>query len=313
MRWQLHDLIIEGTTNDASLGTTWQRSFQSLRKAVSDPDIRMHLDVVDRLVDPPEIEPIYDHDGILAYYPTPTGVHLHFSDLAQMAIDFENGTSRGTVLKGARGEGSLIEDVVANGLSPHLRRRGLFMIHAFAASYSGRCALLVGHFGAGKTTTGLALLDAGWQLLANDSPIISSGSRIRSYPGLVAAFPDSLQMFDRLQNLVEQEQSGDGVTKVVFAAESLWPDVWANEAQAGIILFPQVEDIEKSFTEPVEPLDALGKLMPHAMERWDRSTISSHLTVLRELVENAPAKLLHLGRDLDRVPQMIAGLLSDGA
>lgn len=32
--------------------------------------------------------------------------------------------------------------------------------------------LLVGGIGAGKTTTGLSLLNAGWQLLSNDSPVV---------------------------------------------------------------------------------------------------------------------------------------------
>ena len=41
--------------------------------------------------------------------------------------------------------------------------------------------------GVGKTTTSINLLNAGWQLLSNDSPILTAEGLVRRYPGVLAA------------------------------------------------------------------------------------------------------------------------------
>ena len=60
------------------------------------------------------------------------------------------------------------EDLTTMALAPVLRRRGIYLIHAFSAAANGQALLLCGASGSGKTTTGLALCAAGMQLLAND-------------------------------------------------------------------------------------------------------------------------------------------------
>jgi hypothetical protein len=65
----------------------------------------------------------------------------------------------GRILPAALETHGVFEDVVAIGLSPLLRRRGMFLIHAFAAAPTPYHAgvVLIGDIGAGKTTTGLAM------------------------------------------------------------------------------------------------------------------------------------------------------------
>jgi hypothetical protein len=305
MQWALHGLIIEGTTNDATLATRWSESFSALPKAENDPDIKCHFEVTDRISSPSNGDPIYTQPGLLSYYPSDSGVVVHYPGFAQLTINLNTGRTAGSVLNSVVGSYGVLEDIVATGLSPHLRRRGLFMIHGFAAALEGCGALFVGHFGAGKTTAGLALLNDGWSLLSNDSPIIGSNGRLLCYPGLLAASPKTLEMFPRTRQLLSLADPDDRERKIEFAADQLWPGAWADSAFAGIILFPQIDDVEENTLQPLDGAEALSRLLPHAMESWDKPNLGPHLTTLRELIEAAPAYIVSLGRDLTTLPELI--------
>ncbi|MGB3716503.1 MAG: hypothetical protein WA996_18955 [Candidatus Promineifilaceae bacterium] len=310
MRWVLHDLIIEGTTNDANLANRWQRSFSPLPRTDAPPDLRCQIDLVEGVPSPPESRPIFVQQDLLSYYIWDDGIYIHFPEIGQLILDLDKGVTKGTIVRSCLDTFGLLEDIIASGLSPHLRRRGFFMIHAFAAAIGGRFALLVGDIGAGKTTAGIALLDNGWQLMSNDSPIVASSGRVLSYPGFLAAYPDTLAMFASTRDLV----TGPVGTKQKneFAAEGLWPDVWFHEARAGVILFPQIHDIGEPSLEPLSKAEALGRLLPHTIDRWDEPMQSTHLAVIGELVESSPSYLLRVGRDLKTLPDLIGATLGPG-
>lgn len=310
MRWALHSLIIEGTTNDATLANRWQRSFSALPRSDAPPDLLCQIDLVDSVPGPPETEPIFVQQDLLSYYRRDDGIHIHFPEFGQLVLDLENRTTKGAILASCLDTFGLLEDIVASGLSPHLRRAGFFMIHAFAAAIDGRFALLVGDIGAGKTTAGIALLDNGWKLMSNDSPIVASNGRILSYPGFLAAYPDTLAMFASTRDLVAGLD--DYQRKNEFTAESLWPDVWFHEAGEGVILFPQIQDIGRHTLEPLSKAEALGRLLPHSIDSWDEPMQSAHLAVLGGLVESSPSYLLRVGRNLKTLPDLIGAMLGPG-
>ncbi len=303
MRWALHDLIIEGTTNDATLANRWRQSFSPLPRSDAPPDLRCHIDLVENVPNPPRDEPIYVQQDLLSYYRWNDGIYIHFPEIGQLILDLDKGMTKGAVVPSCLDTFGLLEDIVASGLSPHLRRRGFFMIHAFAAAKDGHFALLVGDIGAGKTTAGIALLDNSWQLMSNDSPIVASSGRVLSYPGFLAAYPDTLAMFTSTKDLVTGTE--DKKRKKEFAAEALWPDAWCREAGAGVILFPQIQDIGQHTLEPLSKAEALGRLLPHTIDSWDGPMQSTHLAVLGELVESSPSYLLRVGRDLKTLPDLI--------
>ncbi|HKZ78735.1 MAG TPA: hypothetical protein VJ124_10565, partial [Pyrinomonadaceae bacterium] len=170
--------------------------------------------------------------------------------------------------------------------------------------------LLVGSIGSGKTTTGMALLDAGWKLLSNDSPIVTASAEILSYPGLLAAYPDTFARFETTVSLLHTIPESEGRKKLTVAAESIWPDVWIERAPARAIFFPQVELRADHAVEPISPPEALRRLLPHAVEQWDREMIPEHLRVLRLLVASAPAYMLRLGPDVNVIPVLLADVLS---
>ena len=310
MRWNLHGLVIEGMTNDALLHDHWQRSFASCPAATGSPDLSFALDIVSEVPPRPSREPQFRQGDLLEYTLDGRTAIAHFPRFGQLRLDLASGTTEGQIVSAALSTYGVFEDLVAIGLSPHLRRRGLFLIHAFAAAYASRAALLVGGIGSGKTTTGMAWLNAGWKLLSNDSPIINASAEVLSYPGLLAAYPETFARFEATTELAKTAPDVDGRQKLTIAAEQIWPDVWIDRAAAGAIFFPQIESRPDHTVESIAPPEALRRLLPHAVEQWDREMIPEHLKVLRQLVESAPAYLLRLGPDVTALPTLLADLLS---
>ena len=170
--------------------------------------------------------------------------------------------------------------------------------------------LLVGGIGAGKTTTGMALLNAGWQLLSNDSPMIAANGHVLSYPGVLAGYPDTFARFERTAHLADQIPTQAGRKKLLVDAESVFANVWRDQAPIGAICFPQIEDRETHAMEPLSQPDALRLLLPHAIEQWDRPMIPRHLSILRQLVGAAPAYRLKLAPNVLTIPDVVATVLS---
>jgi hypothetical protein len=98
--------------------------------------------------------------------------------------------------------------------------------------------------------------------------------------------------------------------KVLFAAEAVYPDVWAAAASAGAILFPQIEPRATHAVEPLAAPDALRQILPHAIEQWDRAMIHAHFALLNQLVQTTPAYRLHLAPDTAALPTLLAAALS---
>lgn len=309
MRWNVHGIIIEGITEDATLRNRWQTSFASRPRSASEPDIRYRLDVVTMIPDPPAGDPQYHHDDLIDYYVDGAHVVAHLPRYGQLEFDLAAGRTKGRIVPAALHTYGVVEDLIAVGLSPHLRRRDLYLIHAFAAALNDRAVLLVGGIGAGKTTTGLALLDAGWQLLSNDSPILTPDGTVLGYPGLLSAYPDTFMRFDTTAALVTQTSADETDAKITIAAESLWPDVWCDRAPAGAVCFLQIEARQDHKLTPLAAPEALRRLLPHAIERWDRQMIPGHLRVLSHLLKSVPAYVLHLGPDVSTIPALLIGVL----
>lgn len=306
MRWNFHGLIIEGKTNDASLEGSWRRSFGSRPLSTADPDLIYRLDIVEDLIPAPAGEPQFRQENLIEYYLKDEMVVAHFPRYGRLELDLTNGRTNGRIVQDALDTYGVLEDIIAIGLSPHLRRRDMFLIHAFAAAYEGQAVLLVGGVGAGKTTTGMALLNAGWRLLSNDSPILNDEGEVLSYPGVLAAYGDTFGRFPTISHLETAAPEKKGRAKITVEAEAVWPGVWLDSAPAGAILFPQIESRTDHEVEQISPPEALRRLLPHAVEQWDREMIGRHLLLLRTLVEKTPAYILRLGPNVLGIPSVVS-------
>lgn len=312
MRFDLHGLAVELTSNEAlvqeRIGATFS-SRPNIPVAVS-PTLRFHLDLRATIPPAPDGEPVYTERDLIHYHIHPPLVIAHFPRYGQLRIDLERATIHGEIIPSAITTYGVFEDLVAIGLSPLLRRRGKFLLHAFAASHEGRAALLVGGIGAGKTTTGIALVRAGWRLLSNDSPLLDAATtNVLSYPGLFSAYAGTLRRFPELHPLLPTTPAQH---KISFAAESIYPNVWTESAAPGIILFPHVETIPGHRATRLTAPDTLRLLLPHSVERWDTEMIPQHLALLTQLTAAAPAYDLALAPDSESIAALVQELLPRG-
>lgn len=319
MRWDFHGLTVDGQTSHSELANRWRQTFASRPASASAPEIVCALEMISAAPPTSAGKPNFRQGQLLEYYLDGETAIAHFPRFGQLRLDLAHGTTQGVLTRAALETYGVLEDLLAIALSPHLRRRGLFLIHAFAASSplsaseggreSSRAILLVGSIGSGKTTTGLALLNAGWQLLSNDSPILRAPNAVLSYPGLLAAYPETYTRFPATAHLSTFAPAGVGRQKITVAAESIWPHVWRDNAPIAAILFPHVEARAEHGLEPLRPPDALKLLLPHAIEQWDKAMMPAHLALLTEFAKTTPAYRLRLGPNVHTIPDLLSQIV----
>lgn len=272
---------------------------------------------------PPEI-PLISEGVLVSYYGDESRVVARLPKYGLIMVDLERNRLNGVVTHRCLDAYGVFEDVLMMMLAPLYRRRGWFPLRAFAAlSPDGRAALITGGTGSGKTTTGLALLSAGWKLLSNDSPLLAlevNEVNVLAYPGQLSAFDDSLIRFKHLRRFVStgplepQTQSGATLinpSKRVFRAEEAFKDPWAEAGLVGGIFVPQITPgLAQSELDAVSPMAAVRQLMPQAIEGWDTQTIGHSLALLGKLVEQAPCYILRLGPLVEQLPAVIGAGMS---
>jgi hypothetical protein len=251
----------------------------------------------------PSPEPYFrDGSGILSVY---RGVEqdtavLHYLDgaLVTVPLGAPSGPMRssGVVTMGALRNGRF-EDITFTSLAPLLRRHGYYLLHAFAVVKNGKCLLLVGPSGSGKTTTGLHLLEQGWQLLANDVVLLerrADGVYALPTPGVVSIRPGTLALLPTLAKRL-------GITDLPLARpiaisnRQLTGGQWGEGGKVTAVYFPQFSDSP----QPLRPLPRavhLAQLMAESVDRWDETALSAHINLLQSLSHQAPAYQLPLTR-----------------
>lgn len=309
--YKLHGIALQAVSADASIQARLDAIFAPFAARPSAPDMVLHLELVTQLDPWQPAGQVVSQSRFLTCTLTGPQLSAHFPRWGHLEVDLEANAIAGRLLPEALAHYGAFDDIIIIGLGPLLRRRGLFSLHAFAAVHPRGAALLVGDVGAGKTTTGLSLLEAGWKLAANDSPLLSHTDRgvlVHAYPGLLAAYDDTLARFPSLHRF--RGTSPDLGSKRSFAAHEAYDDVWKLEAPARLLLFPQVTPgLQASQAERLPARDALLALLPNSIERWDRDLIARHLAVLQALVQQAPAYRLLLAPDVESIPRVVAGLL----
>lgn len=266
-----------------------------------------------------ETTPIVE-DKLVSYYGNDSQVFIRMPKYALLEVDLTARRINGQVTANCLSAYGAFEDMLMIALAPLYRRRGWFPLHAFAAlAPNGQAVLITGAMGSGKTTTGLALLSAGWKLLSNDSPLLrlgEDGVEVLAYPGRLSAFEDSLARFAGLRRFIEAEADrplslskgakAEAMVKRVFRAEEAFVDPWAEVGPVGGVFFPQVTPgLTESELIPVPPRQAMLQLLPQAIEGWDKALMAQNLQLLGKLVEQAPCYLLRLSPQVEQLPGLI--------
>jgi hypothetical protein len=302
MRFELHRLVVELAGEAEPLRRDWSLIWAGWPQANEQhrPDVSLSVQLVEFLPPLPSPEPYFcDGSGILSVYrgrEKDTAV-LHYHDGALVTVPL-------TLTQPQRAEGMVTEGVLRNGrfedvtftsLAPLLRRHGYYLLHAFAVVKGGRSILLVGPSGSGKTTTGLHLLEQGWQLLANDVVLLEAradGVYALPTPGAVSIRPGTLALLPTLAKRL-------GITDLPLARpvttsnRQLTGGKWGEAGRVTAVYFPQFSDS----SQPLDPLPRaihLAQLMAESIDRWDETALPDHINLLENLSHQAPAYQLPL-------------------
>jgi hypothetical protein len=182
-------------------------------------------------------------------------------------------------------------------------RLGNALVHAAAIEDpAGRGWLLVGDTHAGKTTTTLNLIRAGWNFLSDDQVVLSpnAGSDRVQVEGWLRPFhPD--------EGWDADTPSG---RRVALDALELGPGSHRRTTVASILLFPQVVPNQPTTVVPLVPAEAMELLIRQTP--WllaDRVAAPPVLDLLQKAVE-LPAWRLRLGLDTYGRGERVAALLT---
>lgn len=320
MRVKLHHLVVDLESGSPRIRQELRQLFapfiltNTIDEGKTDREtIRFSLEMA-QAPPKPEGTPDYVQHGLLIFQ-SGSKTTVHLPELGQLEIfHLENKVSAVIAPKAIDAYG-VLEDMIAAGLAPLLRRHGCVLIHAFAASIQDSAMLLVGDNASGKTTTGLALLSSGWRLVANDSPMLrESGGRITAFafPGLLSADAAALGLvfgskLDASERITEPGQ------KISFPYEKKFGLPWQLQAPVRSICLLKLEPgASRHQFERLTPANALGRILPHSVDRWDQSTLSFQIDIFLKLVEQAPAFMLHLGPDVQALPSLLEQLTLQG-
>jgi hypothetical protein len=182
-------------------------------------------------------------------------------------------------------------------------RLGSALVHAAAIQDpAGRGWLVVGDTHAGKTTTTLNLIRAGWNFLSDDQVVLSPR------PGSDGVHVEGwLRPFHPDEGWDADAPSG---RRVALDALELEPGSHRRTTVASILLFPQVVPDQPTMVTPMVPAEAMELLIRQTP--WllaDRAAAPSVLDLLQKAVE-LPAWRLRLGLDTYGRGERVAALLT---
>lgn len=195
-------------------------------------------------------------------------------------------------------------------LSTWLNDRGVQFVHAGLVSVRGKGVLFCGRGGSGKSTSSIACLRAGYQYLGDDFvglEHLGDGS-FRGY-GLYATCVLELNHMNRFADLLPHAVFPNHAheQKAVFYLSKLFPGAMRHETQIEAIALPRVADREETFIEPASKAETLFALAPSSVMLLPAPNAKAFHT-LAQLVHCIPGYHLHLGRDIDGIPDAVRRL-----
>ncbi|RMF00616.1 MAG: hypothetical protein D6768_12380, partial [Chloroflexi bacterium] len=168
-RVNLHGLTLQFESGNPALRRRFSAVYGHLPPAnAARPKISIRWQLLNAAAAPPPPDwPVLHSDPLVSTFGDARRVAVRMPKYGLITVDLASGRVTGQVTPNCLSVSGAFEDVMLISLAPLYRRRGWFPLHAFAARHpNGAAALISGQMGAGKTTTGLALLCAGWKLLS---------------------------------------------------------------------------------------------------------------------------------------------------
>lgn len=188
-------------------------------------------------------------------------------------------------------------------------KRNAHLVHSAIVGTDGKCALLAGVGGSGKSTTAAACMYDGMDYIADDYGLVALEPEPMAYSVYCTAklYPYDLQKFPWLNEQVENRQilhKG----KVVFYLANYPEANLVRRSRLAAVIAPVVTGQAQSTIEPISPATALLALAPSTIfQFWGPG--NAQFKFLSELVRRVPCYSLGAGTNIDELPGMIRNLL----
>lgn len=195
-------------------------------------------------------------------------------------------------------------------LSLWLQDQGIQFIHAGLVAVNGHGVLFAGHGGAGKSTSSIACLRAGFKYLGDDFIGLrqDEGGTFTGY-GLFATCLLNEHHIKRFPDLLPYAHKAhqEGEDKVVLYLGDAFPSSLADRTPIAALVLPRVVDSDKTRFRPASRFEALMAVAPTSVMYLPRPNATAFHR-LATLVEKVPAYWLELGRNVDDIPGCVERL-----
>lgn len=185
---------------------------------------------------------------------------------------------------------------------------GLHFVHAASVGHDGRAALLVGHSGAGKSTTALTGLLHGLDFVGDDYVAISNGSEVcvhALYRGCKLTENGLLRLPQMRGRLIETNRTGDKNVAMLDASAGSLVDTLPVRA----IVRPVVAGRDASSFERVRAISVLSEFAGSTVMQMP-GTGAPMLSALASVCKRLPIYRMHMSRDPAEIADSLRSLLA---
>ncbi len=196
-------------------------------------------------------------------------------------------------------------------LSAWLATQGSYYLHAAAVGRADGGVLIVGKGGSGKSTTALACLDGGLEVVGDDYCLLSN---------VMPPYVSSLYSVAKLESAPEQHglaqfvaavlnPQRDAEDKALIGLNQFAPEKLLRGFPVRAILIPHITGLSETCLRPSTAFDALQALAPSTLLQLPGSTPAA-MHAMAQLVKQVPCYRLDLGTNLEMIPTVIQQLLT---
>ena len=196
-------------------------------------------------------------------------------------------------------------------LYQHLQARGLYLIHASAIGRNGQAILFSAKSGAGKTTTMLTCVEAGFQFYSDDATLLrltgDGQIEVVSLLGCMNVTNKTLGWFPELAPYTSEVASRTGKRLVMI--HDTFPDHVALSGIVQAIIAPEITEQAHASIAPMGKMSLLSELLPFSLDLHDTNAAKNHLEFLAKVLEQVPCYRLKLGKTRNDLPSLLDQIL----
>ena len=188
-----------------------------------------------------------------------------------------------------------------------LKLKNYFLVHAGAVAIGNKAALFAGAGGAGKSTTSLACLNAGFQYLGDD--FVAIEPNLLLVQSISTAAKVNSEILDQLPGLQPHFSTKILEKECMFTIEAIPDQVLINSSLSAIIVVGRNSGNTTSRYQKIDSVTAFKALMPSTIALLHDG--NETIAVISELVKKMPCFLLFAGTDLNLVAETVREIISN--